>query len=77
MKEAWDAGASCKPCITEGAVQARVNNLRNGAQPGSSRCRNDFITCISMVPGGRTSLRAWCQLWADGLVPECVAEAVT
>eukprot|EP00973_Karenia_brevis_P080820 11212721-Karenia_brevis.AAC.1 len=77
MQEAWDAGGSCRVEVSISAVQTRIDQLRNGAQPGMSRTKNDMLGCIASAPGGRASLRTWCQLWADGKIPDRVAELLT
>eukprot|EP00973_Karenia_brevis_P092554 12412977-Karenia_brevis.AAC.1 len=77
LEEAWKAGEGNKVVITEGITRQRVGRLRTSAQPGGSRTRNDLINCLVDVPGGVASLRAWCQRWADGLMPKIVARVLT
>ena len=77
LAEAWEAGSGSKVRVTESVVRKRIDTLRAGAQPGASRSRNDFLTCIAAAPKGLTSLQRWCQLWADGNVPDKVAEIMT
>ena len=69
--------SSKKVTIRKCTVRAKVDKLRDAAQPGLSRTRNDLIKAIADVPGGVDVLLEWCQLWANADVPTAVSELLT
>ena len=77
LKSAWAAGEGSVPKLCASSVRRRVEQLRDAAQPGKSRMRNDLVKCIVEVPGGLEVLTAWCQLWAEGKVADAVATLFT
>ena len=77
LDRAWRAGEGHGLHIQPWHVAARVADLRVGAQPGPSKTRNNMVKLIEQAPGGRDSLVAWCQHWADGYVPPVVSQLLS
>ena len=47
----------------------RVTNLRNGAQPGPSKCRNTHLKLCLKAQWGPQTLQEWSRLWCTGKIP--------
>ena len=47
----------------------RVQALRNGAQPGPSKCRNTHLKACLKARWGPSTLLEWSRLWCTGNVP--------
>ena len=51
----------------------RVANLRNGAQPGPSKCRNTHLKLCLRARWGPPTLLEWSRLWCTGQIPQHMA----
>ena len=74
LSEARAAGESKCIHIKPATVLRKVEALRMGAQPGGTKMRNDGLLQLVAIPYGLDTLTQWCQLWADGGVPDTVSE---
>ena len=69
LEEAWASGSECRTVVKERHVRRRLENLRIGAQPGGSLCRNDVIIVMGELKQGVRCLMQWAQCWAEGRIP--------
>ena len=66
--------ASSGWCPTLRQLTRRVANLRTGAQPGPSKCRNTHLKLCLRARWGPPTLLEWSRLWCTGQVPMHMAK---
>ena len=56
------------------AVRRRVYSLRTAAEPGASGFRFSHLRTAMQIPEGSRAVQLWCQLWANGELPQVVVK---